>query len=380
MKKIFLMSVAVLFAFSAQALEILYNGAYLQGVTDKSAYIVWTTDVASESWVEISGGNIKGTKIVHETQLGNKLVRRNHIVPVTGLTPATTYTYKVYSKDPKNSKVVSQTENAKGAALTFKTLDHNKESISWIMATDIHYNKYIENLFQTIFTPERLEGRDFVIFDGDIADSFSSEKRHYESLFATVTSTFASNLPYYMARGNHETRGAAASQYLNFHPTWTGMPYFAFRHGPVFFIFLDGGEDKPDSDIEYYGTAVFDEFRRNEGEWLAKVVESKEFKEAAFRVVITHIPLFPQGWHGATHAHKMLAPHLDKGEIDVAISGHTHRYAYREIGQDNQTFPTLIFAPKNYLDINADSKTLKIDVKDLEGNVLNSFSYESKKK
>ena len=380
MKKIFLMSIAILFAFSAQALEILYNGAYLQGVTESSAFIVWTTDVASESWVEIRGGDIKGKMVVHETKLGNKLVRRNHIIPVTGLTPATTYTYKVYAKDPKTSKVVSQSENAKGGALTFKTLDHSKEAISWIMATDIHYNKYIENLFQRIFTPERLEGRDFVIFDGDIADSFSSEKRHYNDLFSTITSTFASNLQYYMARGNHETRGAAANRYLDFHPTWTDMPYYAFRHGPVFFIFLDSGEDKPDSDIEYYGTAVFDEYRRVEGEWLAKVLESKECKEAAFRIVVNHIPLASNSWHGGKHAHAMFAPHLEKADITIMLSGHLHRYSYRDAGRDNQTFPTMIIGADGYLDVKANSKTLTLERKDLDGNVQHTFVFESKKK
>ena len=378
MKKTILLCMAVVVAFSASAVDFLYNGAYLQATTDTSTYIVWTTDVATEGWVEISGGDLKG-KLFYESQNGIKYTRRNHQLAVTGLTPATLYEYKVYSKDPRNSKVIVQETNAKGEKLTFKTLDKNKEEISWIMATDIHYNKYIENLFQKTFTPERLEGRDFVFFDGDIADSFSSEKRHFNDLFSTITSSFASNMPYYMARGNHESRGAAAHLYLDFHPTWTGMPYFSFRHGPVYFIVLDGGEDKPDSDIEYAGVAAFDEYRRNEGKWLKSVVESKDFKEAPFRVVITHIPLTSGGWHGGIHAHKMLAPHLESGNIAVAISGHTHSYSYRDLGVDNQNFPTLVFAPTQYLDIKADKQTLTILVKDLEGKVEHTFTYSNKK-
>ena len=378
MKKLLLSVVTVLMAFSASAVEFLYNGAYLQATTDTSTYIVWTTDVATEGWVEISGGDLKG-KIFYESSNGIKLTRRNHRLPIEGLAPATIYTYKVYSKDPRSAAVIVQEKNIKGEALTFTTLDKSKKEISWLMATDIHYNKYVENLFQTIFTPERLADKDFVIFDGDIADSFASEKIHFDRLFSTITATFASNMPYYMARGNHETRGAGAHQYMTFHPSWTGMPYYSFRHGPVYFIVLDGGEDKPDSDIEYYGTAQFDNYRSNEGKWLKSVTESKDFQEAPFRVVITHIPLTSRGWHGGIHAHAMLAPHLEAGNIAVAISGHTHRYSYRDLGKDNQNFPTLVFAPEQYLDIKANEKTLTILVKGLNGEVLNTFTYDSKK-
>ena len=378
MKRLLIICFAVFAYISASAVEFLYNGPYLQSVTEDSAYIVWLTDKDSEGWVEVKGKGFKKT-IYLSARSGVKLVKRNHKVEITGLSAGRDYEYKVFAKDPKSGKTISLATNTKGEKLTFKTLDRNKEEISWIMATDIHYNKHIPNLFQRIFLPERLEGKDFVIFDGDIADSFSSEKRHFNDLFSTITSTFASNLPYYMARGNHETRGAAAHRYMDFHPTWTGMPYYAFRHGPVFFIFLDSGEDKPDSDIEYYGTAAFDEYRRVEGEWLAKVLDSKECKEAAFRIVVNHIPLASKSWHGGKHAHAMFSPHLDKADITLMLSGHLHRYSYRKAGRDNKNYPTMIIGADGYLDVKANSKTLIMERKDLDGNVQHTHIFESKK-
>src|SRR5690625_5315672 len=67
---------------------------------------------------------------------------------------------------------------------------------------------------------------------------------------------------------------------MDYFPTPSGKPYFTFRQGPVFFLFLDGGEDKPDSDIEYGGLSYFDEYREEQAEWLQQVVESEEFKSA----------------------------------------------------------------------------------------------------
>ena len=59
---------------------------------------------------------------------------------------------------------------------------------------------------------------------------------------------------------------------------------------------LDGGEDKPDSDIEYGGTSFCDAYRAEQAEWLAGVVESAEFRNAPFRVVVVHVPPVQDTW------------------------------------------------------------------------------------
>ena len=351
----------------------------MQAVTENSAYIVWLTDKSCEGWVEVKGKGFKGT--FSASQNGIKLVKRNHQIPITGLSAGQQYEYKVFAKEPKSGKVISQSLNSKGEKLTFVTRDRNKKEFSFLMLTDIHYNRANkdEQIFQKHLTPERLAGKDFLIFDGDMVTAMSSEKWHFDRLFTAATEMFASNVPYYMARGNHETRGAIANRYMEYFPTWTGVPYYAFRHGPVFFIFLDSGEDKPDSDIEYEGTAVFDVYRADEGKWLKEVVESKDFKEAAYRVVINHIPLNARSWHGGRHAYEQFTPYLDNGEITLMISGHTHRYSYRDLGKDNKTYPTLVFAPKQYLDIKVTEEKLTINVHQMDGKLYKTFTYDPRK-
>jgi hypothetical protein len=58
------------------------------------------------------------------------------------------------------------------------------------------------------------------------------------------------------------------------------------------------------------------------------------------------------------------------------ISGHTHRYSYRDMGVNNRTFPTLVFAPKQYLDVTANSKEMTILVKNQDGEVVKTFIYQ----
>lgn len=121
-----------------------------------------------------------------------------------------------------------------------------------------------------------------------------NESQLFERFINTSVKLFASETPFYMVRGNHESRGVYAKQYLNYFPTPTGMPYYTFKEGPVFFIVMDGGEDKPDNDIEYLGTAAFDQYREEEAEWLRKVVESDDFKSSPFKVAV--IPSRTRGY------------------------------------------------------------------------------------
>ena len=120
MKRLLIICCAIFAYVSASAVEFIYNGPYLQSVTDNAAYIVWLTDKASEGWVEIKGAGLKATYV--ESQNGVKWVRRDHRIAVTGLKAGQQYEYKVYSKDPKTGKVISLATNTKGEKLTFKTL------------------------------------------------------------------------------------------------------------------------------------------------------------------------------------------------------------------------------------------------------------------
>ena len=383
MKRLSIICLLLCAVFSVRAAEILY-GPYVQAITEDAAYVVWVTDKATYGWVEVKGENEKKPVTFVESHLGLKLNRRVHRVPVTGLKPGTLYEYEVFSqqedKNGKLSKPISQAKNAHGNQLSFRTNDRNKESISWLMVTDIHYNHYIENNFERHITPERLEGKDFVAFNGDMVTTMSSEKVHFDRLFSKLHNILDSkSTPFYYVRGNHESRGNFAQKYMDYYPTWTGMPYYAFRHGPVFFIVIDGGEDKPDSDIEYYGTAAFDLYRENEGKWLKSVLESEEFKSAPYRVILSHIPLNDNSWHGGRHAWKHLCQQCEDKGINIMLSGHIHKYRFYDKGVHNQTFPTVVIGADKFVDATADKEKMTIAIKNFDGSVHKEFSFPAAK-
>ena len=157
---------------------------------------------------------------------------------------------------------------------------------------------------------------------------------------------------------------------MNYFPTPTGMPYYAIKRGPVFFIFLDGGEDKPDDCIEYYGTAFGDDYRAEQAKWLESVVKSDEFKNAAYRIVVCHIPPVGDTWHGPQHAKKLWLPILNKCGIALMLCGHLHSHKFHDRGFEGAEFPVLINSNKDVVKVSANPESLDFTVTDRSGNTV----------
>ena len=115
---------------------------------------------------------------------------------------------------------------------------------------------------------------------------FNEENHIFDGFMDTATKLFASEIPMYYTRGNHETRGAFATEFQRYFSAKEENIYYTFRQGPICFVILDTGEDKPDSDIEYAGITVYDEYRTEQAEWLRRVLDSKEYKDAPFKIIV----------------------------------------------------------------------------------------------
>lgn len=372
---------------TVKAVKIIY-GPYLQMIGETEASIVWVTDKKSLSWVEIApddGMNFYAEQRPQffETFLGRKVLGTVHKIKLTGLTKGTTYRYRIFSQEVIEEQdyqifygPIASTNVYTKAPLTFRTLDSSQEKVRFFMVNDIHGNN---DLFNSLLKEVKKGETDFVLFNGDMVSHMDSEQQLFEGFVTSAVKKFASEIPFYMVRGNHESRGRFAQNYLKYFPTPTGMPYYTFKQGPVFFIIMDGGEDKPDNDIEYLGTGAFDAYREEEAAWLQQVVASQEFKTAPFKVVVIHVPPTQSTWHGPLHTKKMFVPILNKAGIDLMLCGHLHQHIYAEPGTEGCNFPLLINSNKQVLDVSADNKTLNIVVKDEAGIPVKTFTFQAKK-
>lgn len=355
-------------------------GPWVVGVTETEMTVVWTSTDRCMGWVEVAPDD--GTSFYAEERprydedfMGRHVVSAVHHVRITGLKPGTSYRYRIYQQgvddsghNPVPSGYISASNVYSQKPYAIRTMDAKKADCTFTVVNDIHGR---DSMMLALTKGLKEQKPDFVVFNGDMV-SFMGSTEDIETGFMTrATETFATDIPLVYVRGNHETRGPGFSEYLNLFPTPTNTPYFTFRQGPVAFVVLDSGEDKPDSDIEYGGTAAYDAYREKMAEWLKEAVKSEEFRSAPVKIALLHIPFDKGvGWYGNNELKRLLLPTLNEAGIDVMLCGHTHRYSFREVGSVDNNFPILVNSNNDKVNVRATKSQIDMEVVDATGKVL----------
>jgi len=367
-----------LYAIAGQPSVKITHGPYLQNLSENEVTVVWTTDKPCKSWVEFSkkedGKNFYSQlpRKAYASQDGLCCVDTLHRVTVTGLEKNTTYFYRVLSQEVKEllpyrpvlGNIVSTDIWKK--PLTFTTLDGRQETLSMVMINDIHGKNDLQKKLLEMAPPQNV---DMVVFCGDMCNYINKQSDIFTGFLDTSVGLFASNKPFVYVRGNHETRGAYARNFSRYLAGPEGKFYYAFTYGPIRFIVLDSGEDKPDTDVEYSGLVDFDNYILEQKEWLARELESPEFRAASFRVVLSHIPFGKGGWYGSERLRKQLLPLLEGARIDLMLSGHNHTFGFMDKGKVT-AFPIIVNSNNSVLTMFGSEDLLKVQVKQIDGKVL----------
>ena len=360
-----LTSVLVLGISSVGVAFEIVAGPYLQNPTNTSMTVMWITSDNSTAAVEYGTDSALGKKAVSVKDGQIDANTTVHRVTITGLSPDTEYSYRIISTEIEKYEPYKVTfgQEINSPTYTFRTLDPKKEECSFIVLNDIHSR--IETLQGEIAIANQ-KPYEMIFMNGDIINDPMSEEQIIENTLKPAAELFAGNVPFWMIRGNHETRGSFSRLLKQYFDLPNNKYYYGFEHGPVYFIVLDSGEDKVDSHWAYSGLNDFDAYRNEQTEWLKNEIRKKAFKKAKYRVAITHIPLFGSGdAHGTLDCRKKWAPLLNKGKIDLHISGHTHKPAVLEPVKGEHNYPIFIgggYISDNFTVIraNASQKRLKI--------------------
>ena len=367
-----------LYAIAGQPSVKITHGPYLQNLSENEVTVVWTTDKPCKSWVEFSkkedGKNFYSQlpRKAYASQDGLCCVDTLHRVTITGLEKNTTYFYRVLSQEVKEllpyrpvlGNIVSTDIWEK--PLTFTTLDGRQETLSIVMINDIHGKNDLQKKLLEMAPPQNV---DMVVFCGDMCNYINKQSDIFTGFLDTSVGLFASRKPFVYVRGNHETRGAYARNFFRYLAGPEGKFYYAFTYGPIRFIVLDSGEDKPDTDVEYSGLVDFDNYILEQKEWLVRELESPEFRAASFRVVLSHIPFGKGGWYGSERLRKQLLPLLESVRIDLMLSGHNHTFGFMDKGKVT-AFPIIVNSNNSVLTMFGSEDLLKVQVKQIDGKVL----------
>ena len=369
-------------------IKIMY-GPYLQNLYDSEVTVVWESDKESVGWVEIAPDD--GSHFYSEERSkhydstnGVKNVSALHSVRIKGLLPGKTYMYRVYSQEVTSHKGVkvhygdiAATDVYYREPLRFTTLDPNKKEVSFLMINDIHGR---DSIAEALLQIADYKNKDLIFFNGDMVSEFKDKESIFNGFMSRSIKMFASEKPMYYARGNHETRGEFATSFQNYFSPEEEHLYYVFRHGPVAFVVLDTGEDKPDTDIEYSGITDYDAYRTEESGWLQRLSGMEWPDGVKFVVAVFHMPPFAEAkaWHGQKEVLDKFVPALNKMNVDIMLCGHTHKTEYEEAGNLVKS-PILVNSNNSVVSVAASEDRMDIEIIDLDGKVVFKKSLTSGK-
>ena len=283
-------------------------------IVENEYQIVFGSNVEALAWVEVDdkryyedyAGYYNSTKKMHKV-----------IVPMDVLDNAKEYTIgtqKLTYRGPFGGFKGREIEET----YSFRPVD-TSDGLNYYSISDVHmglecskkasdYNKNKELLI--------LAGDTISMID-TYRDAAYTNKVAYELTKGEI--------PVIYARGNHELKGKYMEEFHDYVGANGEDFFYKFSFGNVYGIVLDIGEDHDDDYWEYYDTCDFNEYRNRQLELIKSELESKEYLNYDYRLVVCHIPIpFINARHNHVDFKKDVTTLLNQMDIDMVISGHQH--------------------------------------------------------
>ncbi len=359
--------------------KIFRTEAFLQNPIGGGITISWFTNVPTHGWVEFGLDTKLGNK--KETRIAGQVVAnvKHHKIRIDGLVPGETYHYKIASREvlayePYN-KTFGETEFSKVHEFTLP--DNESTDFTALIFNDLHKKEQtLKGLLEQVLDIDY----DFVVYNGDCIDDPKDEDHALTFLKYSNEQVMATEKPVFYIRGNHEIRGAYSVGLNHLFDYVGGKTYGAFNWGDTRFIFLDCGEDKPDSTPVYGGLNSFEQLRNDQLDFLNEETKTKAFKKASKRVLIHHIPLFSADKKRYLPCNELWGDILNQSNISVAINGHTHRFAHLPSGTMGNDYPVIVGGGHKaegatVMVLKKVGESLRLKVIGMEGNILGEYEF-----
>ncbi len=177
---------------------------------------------------------------------------------------------------------------------------------------------------------------DLLILCGDIMH-VCDRPEDFMNVYKICSEITGGSIPVVSARGNHDMRGRCADRFAEYMPAANGKIFFTFRLGSLWGVVLDCGEITPDCNPEHGFTVCCDPFRREQTEFLKRVVDNSAAEYAAEgvknRIVVVHDPFFERHnppYDVARDIFKEWFTLINENmNPDLWLCGHSHRTEVR---------------------------------------------------
>lgn len=366
----------------------------LMNPTPEGVSVVCAINAPATGWVEYGETEALGLRCDEASQGFLAYEEKALRFRLKDLKPGKAYFYKVHAVqiDFDKGNKAHRKDAIATEVRTFRTLDPAAATASFTVWNDTHQNKAT---LEKLISLHREQPADFLMWNGDVTNDIPDEDLLISEYLNPAGLAYADSVPLFFSRGNHDVRGRAARLLSHYAPGLEGSYHYSFRQGPIAFVVLDTGEDKPDEFPAYAGLNNFAEHRRNQRQWLEKAIEDPQFKSAPFRIAIMHIPLFwdrevPKEWPSIWGGHngwicedgrKQWHDLLEKAGIKFIVSGHTHSNQWFPPNANHSYGQLIGGGPKpdkaTVIQIKADAKELTVFVKDLAGKSLLNETFKA---
>ncbi len=321
---------AVVWGYQLRLCDFTY-GPVVYAVED-NYQIVFSTSDSAVGWVTIDGrdyfdlyaGSARSADRVHKVT-----------VPQTVLDAAGGYTVKAQQMIYRGpfggykGKTISQ-------AYGFRPVDP-ADGLCYAALSDVH------GAADAAVKAASDEKLDFLVLLGDLISMVETEE---DAQFANKLAhgITGGEIPVIYVRGNHEIKGEYAEVLYKYVGSLNQSYAYTVTLGDTLFAaVLDMGEDHEDDWWEYYGTAHFDLYRRQQSKMLEDILSEGSYKQYGYRMALCHIPIVYQDHLFASYRGEWTSL-LNELGTDIALSGHEHRVWYflpdtLKAGEDLQFSP-----------------------------------------
>ncbi|MBN8826269.1 MULTISPECIES: metallophosphoesterase [unclassified Spirosoma] len=299
------------------------RGPYLQVVTPTSVVVRWRTDTPSigRVWFGQSASQLTGD--LQESQ-----PTQEHSLTITGLQPATRYTYAIGYGD---------TQLASGPDYSFKTAlpaGDKRPFRMWVLGDFGSGSDNQQAVYQAYRKATANRPADLWLWLGDNAYSYGLESEYQQLVFPVYASTLR-NTPIFITPGNHDYADSETNFNIAYYNLFSfpqqgeagGIPsgsksYYAANYGNVHLISLDS-QGRQDGQYRLYDTTSA------QVQWLKRDLAANKLP---WTIVIFHHPPYSKGGHNSDTEESMrlirenLTPILERFGVDLVMNGHSHGY------------------------------------------------------
>ncbi len=282
---------------------------YVQRPGSDTMALLWQADKPSLAQVRITGGGLSQT-------FHTRSARRLGSVSISGLKPATEYTYQVALLDSDGRMC----ERTSGDSWRFRTFPERQAPMTFVACGDSRSRP--ELFAQVCEAIAQEKDVTHVLHTGDIVGDGNNLALWLPQYFRPA-SVLIRRVPLLASLGNHE---GDSPYYYDYFALRQNERCYSYDIADVHFVVLDSNEDFREGSPQY--------------KWL--VADLEEHRAARWKFVNLHHPVFTSGGHGSVDsqgrpkqqgirtAQDVLPDLARRYGIQVVFSGHEHAYERSE--------------------------------------------------